>query len=312
MKIPDILSIQSAHQKIKPFIHKTPILSSELLNNLLGCTIIFKCENLQKAGAFKYRGATNALLSLSSSDFNNGVATHSSGNHAGALAKAAQVHGTKAFIVMPENAPQVKIDAVCSYGGEITFCKPTLEARETSLTEICKKTGATFIHPYDNFDVICGQGTACLELSTQIDEPDYVIAPVGGGGLLSGTSISAKALWANTKVIGAEPMGANDAWQSLEKGKLIPSVNPKTIADGLLTSLSDLTFTIIQQNVSEIITVSEESIKRAQKQVMQYLKIIIEPSSAVALAVIMENKDKFLNKQIAIIISGGNFNLNLD
>lgn len=307
MKTPTIESIKSAHSRIKEFIHETPVMSSQLLNNILGCSVVYKCENLQKAGAFKYRGASSALLNLSEEDFKKGVATHSSGNHAGALAKAAQLHGTKAYIVMPNNAPQVKVDAVKGYGGEITFCEPTLEARETTLEQICKQTGSTFIHPYDNYDVICGQGTACLELTKQIKEPNYVIAPVGGGGLLSGTSITAKAFWPNAKVIGAEPKGANDAWQSFQKGVLVPSVNPNTMADGLLTSLSDLTFSIIQQNVHEIITVKEESIMHALKLVMIYLKIIIEPSSAVVLAAILENKDKFAGKEVAVIISGGNY-----
>lgn len=308
MNLPGINDIRIAHSRIQKYIHDTPIMTSDLLNEMLGCEMEFKCENFQKAGAFKYRGATNALLNLSEVDFRKGVATHSSGNHAGALAKAAQIHGAKAHIVMPDNAPQVKVDAVRSYGGQITFCEPTLQTRESTLEKICNDTGATLIHPYDNFDVICGQGTACLELAQKINEPDYVIVPVGGGGLLSGTSITADALWNNTKTLGAEPKNADDAWRSLQGGILVPSINPNTIADGLLTSLSELTFAVIKKNVSEILTVKEESIVYALELVFQYLKIIIEPSSAVVLASIIENKEKFTGKRVALIFSGGNYN----
>lgn len=309
--MPSFKAIKEAHKLIEPYIHKTPVLKSQLLNQQLGCSIFFKCENFQKSGAFKYRGATNALLSLSEDDFNKGVATHSSGNHAGALAKAAQIHGTKAYIVMPNNAPLVKIDAVNNYGGKITFCEPTLASREATLEELCNETGATFIHPYDNYYVVAGQGTACIELASQINEPDFVIAPVGGGGLLSGTSISAKHIWNNTKVIGAEPKNADDAQKSFYTGELQPPNSPNTIADGLLTALSDLTFKHIKQNVSEIFTVQEPNIPVAMKLIFQYLKIVIEPSSAVALGVILENKDYFAGKNVAIILSGGNYSLKI-
>ncbi len=309
---PNITSVKAAIRLIAPFIHKTPVYSSEFLNNDLGCSIFFKCENFQKSGAFKFRGATNAILNLDKDKMKNGVATHSSGNHAGALAKAAKMHGIKAYIVMPKNAPQVKIDAVQNYGGIITFCEPTLEARESTLDEICKTTGAIFIHPYDNFYVISGQGTACLEFAEQIEAPDFVITPVGGGGLLSGTSIAAKYCWQNTKVIGAEPKNADDAFHSFYEGKLMPSVNPSTIADGLLTSLSELTFSLIQDNVDDILTVKEESIVKALKLVFQYLKIIIEPSSAVVIASIIENRSKFAGKKVGVIISGGNYQVHFD
>jgi len=271
--------------------------------------MVFKCENMQKTGAFKYRGATHAILKLNDVDKKKGVITHSSGNHAGALAKAASLQKIKAYIVMPTNAPKVKVDAVRGYGGKITFCEPTLTDREETLKRIQKGTGATIIHPYDNFNVICGQGTSCLELTNQMDEPDIILAPVGGGGLLSGTSIVAKSKWQKAEVFGCEPRNADDAYQSFKTKKFVPSVNPKTMADGLLTSLSERTLSIILKNVDNIITVGERTIMEAMRLVFQYLKIVIEPSSAVPLAAIIENPNVFKNKKIAIIISGGNVDL---
>lgn len=309
LNIPTINDIENAYNLIKTYVHHTPVLKSQLINDLLGCSVYFKCENFQKVGAFKYRGATHAILKLSDAEKRKGVTTHSSGNHAGALAKAASLQGINAYIVMPNNAPQVKVEAVKAYGGKITFCEPTLEARETTLEMVQKETGATFIHPYDNVNVICGQGTVCLELVDQISEPNYVFAPVGGGGLLSGISIVAKSKWGKTKVIAAEPKNADDAYLSFVSNTFIPSVNPNTIADGLKTSLSDLTFAIIQKYVDEIITVTEEEIVEAMKLVFQYLKIVIEPSSAVPFAALIKNKAKFRNKSVAIIISGGNVDL---
>jgi len=306
---PDKKAIQDAYRLIKPYIHQTPVLTSELLNRQLGCSIYLKCENFQKAGAFKYRGATNAILNLTAEQKTHGVTTHSSGNHAGALAKAAALQGITSYIIMPKNAPQVKIDAVKSYGGIITFCEPTLEAREQTVEKVQKQTGAILVHPYNNYHVICGQGTACLELTSQMKEPDFVIAPVGGGGLLSGTAISAKSWWNKTKVIGAEPFNANDAWQSFNQKRLIPSQNPNTIADGLKTSLAPITFTLITQLVDDILTVREETIVEAMRLVYQFLKIIIEPSSAVPVASILENPGYFKGKQVAVIISGGNVDL---
>ena len=307
-KIPTITNIISAHKRIKPFINKTAVLTSTYLNELSGAELYFKCENFQKVGAFKYRGATNAVLSLTKEQLSNGVATHSSGNHAAALALAAKKAGTKAYIVMPNNAPQIKKNAVADYGAIITYCEPTLEARESTLNKIVEKTEATFIHPYDNVEVIKGQGTACLELINEVPNLDIVVAPVGGGGLLSGTSIVAKVN--NIKVIAAEPKNADDAFKSFQKSELIPSVNPNTIADGLLTSLSELTFTIIKQNVDEIITVTEQQIIDAMRLVWERMKIIIEPSSATVLAVILANKKKFKSKKVGLIISGGNIDLN--
>lgn len=305
---PNILDIKQAYKKIKPYINKTAVLTSTYLNELTDAELFFKCENFQKVGAFKYRGATNAILNLTKQELQKGVATHSSGNHAAALALAAKTAGVKAYIVMPNNAPKIKKNAVKDYGAIVTYCEPTLEAREQTLNNVISKTGATFIHPYDNIDVIIGQGTACLELVEEISNINIIIAPVGGGGLLSGTSIVAKAN--NIKIIAAEPKNADDAFKSFQQQKIIPSINPNTIADGLLTSLSELTFSIIQQNVNEIITVTEKQIINAMRIVWERMKIIIEPSSATILAVILANKNKFKHKKIGLIVSGGNVDLN--
>ncbi len=309
LSIPTVAQIKEAYLLIKTSVHKTPVLQSILLNSKLQCSIFFKCENMQKTGAFKYRGATHAIYRLNDNEKQKGVATHSSGNHAGALAKAALLQGIESFIVMPKNAPSVKVAAVKSYGGRITFCEPTLQARVDTLERVIKKTGAVFIHPYDNFNVICGQGTACFEMTNQINEPDIVLAPVGGGGLLSGTSIVVKSLWHKTKVFGTEPKNADDAFLSFKSKRLVAAANPITIADGLKTSLSDLTFSIILKNVDDILTVSERSIIEAMRLIFQYLKIVVEPSGAVPLAAIIENPELFKNKKVAIILSGGNVDL---
>ena len=306
MKLPSLSDIRAAHSRIRPFIHRTPVLSSTLLNDMFGCELYFKCENFQKAGAFKFRGATNAILSLTDEEKRKGVVTHSSGNHAAALALAARMNGVKAYIVMPETAPVVKKNAVAGYGGEITFCKPTLEAREGTTVKIMEATGATLVHPYDNFNVICGQGTAALELLDDVNTLDIVIAPVGGGGLLSGTSTRVKGINSNIRVFGAEPLNANDAYKSFNSGIIVPSVNPKTVADGLLTSLSELTFSIVRKNVDEIFTATEESIIECMLLVWERMKIIIEPSSATVLAIIKENREVFRGKKVGLIISGGN------
>jgi threonine dehydratase len=306
MILPTLSDIQAAHKQIEHFIHRTPILSSQQLNKIFGCELFFKCENFQKVGAFKFRGATNAVLSLTGEEKNRGVVTHSSGNHAAALALAAAMNGVKARIVMPETAPVVKKNAVAGYGAEITFCKPTLQAREETTLRIMEETGATLIHPYDNFNVICGQGTAALELIEEIEDLDIVVAPIGGGGLMSGTSTTVKGINDNIKVVGAEPLNANDAWKSFTTGILTPSVNPLTIADGLLTSLSELTFAIVRKNVNEIFTVKEESIIECMLLVWERMKIIIEPSSATVLAAVKENQDYFTGKKAGLIITGGN------
>jgi len=309
MNLPGLSDILSAHKRIEPFIHRTPVLTSRQLNRIFECDLYFKCENFQKVGAFKFRGATNAVLSLTEEKKKHGVVTHSSGNHAAALALAAGLNGIKAFIVMPGNAPSVKKDAVAGYGASITFCKPTLQSREETCRNIMEKEGATLVHPYDNFNVICGQGTASLELLEDVDDLDVVVAPVGGGGLMSGTSTCVKGINNKIKVIGAEPLNANDAWKSFKTGILTPSVNPLTIADGLLTSLSELTFSIIRKNVDDIFTVNEESIISSMKLVWERMKIIIEPSSATVLAVVKENPGFFRGKRTGLIISGGNVDL---
>jgi threonine dehydratase len=306
MILPTLSDIQAAHERIKPFIHRTPVMTSQQLNKIFDCELFFKCENFQKVGAFKFRGATNAVLSLSEIEKEKGVVTHSSGNHAAALSLAARMNGVKAFIVMPENAPAVKKNAVAGYGAEITFCKPTLQSREETTGIIMEKTGATLIHPYDNFNVICGQGTAAMELLDDKKDLEVMVAPIGGGGLMSGTSTTVKSINEEIKVVGAEPLNANDAYISFNTGKLAPSVNPLTIADGLLTSLSELTFTIIRMNVDIIFTAKEESIAECMRLVWERMKIIIEPSSATVLAIIKENPDFFRAKRVGLIITGGN------
>lgn len=307
--IPNFQDIVSAHQRIKDFIHNTPVLKSDSINSILNTELFLKCENFQKVGAFKFRGASNAVQSLSTEDVQKGVATHSSGNHAAALSLAAKQLGVPAYIVMPANAPEIKKKAVAGYGAKITFCKPTLQAREDTLKKVQKDTGATFIHPYDNFNVICGQGTAAKELLEEKPDLDIVIAPIGGGGLMSGTLISSKSIKKDIKVFGAEPELADDAYRSLKKGELILAGPPKTIADGLLTSLSPLTFDIIKKNIDDIFIVSEKTIIEAMRMVWERMKIIIEPSSAVPIAAIMENNDVFENKKVGVIISGGNVDL---
>ena len=306
MRLPELSDIQTAYSRIRPFVHNTLVMKSQQLNELFNCDLFFKCENFQKVGAFKFRGATNAVLSLSAEERRRGVVTHSSGNHAAALALAARMNGIKASIVMPENAPAVKKNAVAGYGAEITFCKPTLQAREKATLLIMEKTGATLIHPYDNFNVICGQGTAALELLQEKGDLEIVIAPIGGGGLMSGTSVYVKGINKNIQVIGAEPEKANDAFISFTTGVLTPSVNPVTCADGLLTSLSELTYSVIRKNVDKILTVKEDSIIECMLLVWERMKIIIEPSSATVLAVVKEDPGLFKSKKIGLIISGGN------
>ncbi len=307
--LPTFFDIEKAHERIRPYIHYTPVLSSQSINRIVGADLFFKCENFQKVGAFKFRGACNSVFSLTPEEARNGVCTHSSGNHAAALALAARMRGIPAYIVMPENAPEIKKIAVAGYGAQITFCTPTLEARESTLKKVAEETGATEIHPYNNFNVICGQGTAAKELIEESGRLEIVIAPVGGGGLLSGTAISTRALLPEAKVIAAEPAGADDAFRSFYSGTLQPSVAPKTIADGLLTSLGSLTFPIVMNHVDQIVTVSEESIVAAMRMIWERMKIIIEPSSAVPLAAILGKKVEMKGKKVGIILSGGNVDL---
>ena len=306
MILPQLADIQAAHSRIRPFIHWTPVMSSKQLNSLFDCELFFKCENFQKVGAFKFRGAMNAVLSLTDEEKRKGVVTHSSGNHAAALALAARMNVVKANIVMPENAPVVKKNAVAGYGAEITYCKPTLQAREEATRIIMEKTGATLVHPYDNYNVICGQGTSALELLNEKSDLEIIIAPIGGGGLMSGTSTCVKGIDSRIQVIGAEPLNADDAYKSFNSGTIVPSINPLTVADGLLTSLSELTFEIIRKNVDKIFTAKEESIIECMLLVWERMKIIIEPSSATVLAIVKENPDFFRGKKAGLIISGGN------
>lgn len=306
---PTLIDIRTAAQRIKPYAHRTPVLTNESLNQRVGSQVFLKCENLQKVGAFKFRGACNAVFSLTDEEAARGVCTHSSGNHAAALALAARTRGIPAYIVMPDNAPSVKKNAVAGYGGVITFCEPTLEARESTLDRIRLDTGATVVHPYNDERVITGQGTAALELLEDVPDLDVIIAPVGGGGLLSGTSIAATEIKKGIRVIAGEPEMADDAFRSLQAGGIIPSKNPKTIADGLLTSLGSLTFPIIQKNVEQIVSVSETGIIESMKYVWERAKIIIEPSSAVAIGVLWEKKIDLSRLKIGVIISGGNVDL---
>ncbi len=306
---PTIIDIRQAAERIKPYAHRTPVLTNESLNQQVGAQVFLKCENFQKVGAFKFRGACNAVFSLTDKEAARGVCTHSSGNHAAALALAARVRGVPAYIVMPSNAPQVKKDAVAGYGGQITFCEPTLTARESTLDRIRLDTGATVVHPYNDERVITGQGTAALELLEEVSDLDVIITPVGGGGLLSGASIAAAGIKKGIRVIAGEPEMADDAFRSMQAGEIIPSVNPKTIADGLLTSLGSLTFPIIQKNVEQIVTVGEAGIIASMKFIWERAKIIIEPSSAVAIGVLWEKKIDLSRLKIGVIISGGNVDL---
>ena len=300
--------ITEAHNRIKPFIHHTPVITSTSVDEMAGCMLFFKSENFQKVGAFKARGAMNAVLCLSREQRARGVATHSSGNHAQALARAAKIMGTKAYIVMPRTAPQIKRQGVIGYGGEIFECEPTLQAREQTLMKVIEEKGAHFIHPFNNYDVIAGQATTAKEFVEEINYLNYIVAPVGGGGLLGGTGLSAKYFSPQTVVIGAEPEGADDAFRSMESGMIEPS-QADTVADGLLTTLGTKTFPIIQETVKKIITVSDVEIISAMRIMWERLKIIVEPSAAVAFAAVLKEKEQFRNKNVGIIISGGNVDL---
>jgi threonine dehydratase len=306
---PTLADIQQAAQRIKPYIHRTPVLTNESLNQRVSAQVFLKCENMQKVGAFKFRGASNAVFSLGEEEAACGVCTHSSGNHAQALALAARMRNIPAFIVMPDNAPSVKKNAVAAYGGQITYCEPTLQARESTLERIRLETGANVVHPYNDERVITGQGTAALELLEDVPDLDVIIAPVGGGGLLSGTSIAATEIKSGLRVIAGEPEMADDAYRSIRAGKIIPSIHPKTIADGLLTSLGTLTFPIIQQRVEQIVTVSEQGIIDSMKFIWERAKIVIEPSSAVAVGVLWERKIDLTGLKVGVILSGGNVDL---
>ncbi|HYG02187.1 MAG TPA: pyridoxal-phosphate dependent enzyme [Chryseosolibacter sp.] len=300
--------IIEAHERVKPYVHRTPIMTSASLNEIAGCEIFFKCENLQNVGAFKARGAMNAALSLTPAERAKGIATHSSGNHAQAIARAAKLLGIASYIVMPVTAPVIKRKGVESYGGQVFECGPTLEARESTLTSVVAKTGASEIHPFNNYTVITGQATAAKEIFEDLSDLDFIIAPVGGGGLLSGTALATKYFSPNTVVIAAEPEGADDAYRSMQSGKIEKS-QAKTIADGLLTSLGDKTFPFIKDHVKEVMTVSDAEIIAAMKLIWERLKMVVEPSGAVPFAALLKNKEKFTGKRVAIILSGGNVDL---
>jgi threonine dehydratase len=300
-------SIAVAAARIAEFTHKTPVLNAPELDKKLGCQVFFKCENLQRTGAFKARGATNAVFALSEEQAQYGVATHSSGNHGKALAYAAGMRGIPAYIVMPSNAPEIKKKGVLEYGGKIIECPPTLADRERYCERVIHTYGAHFIHPFDNADVISGQGTCAHELFEQTDSLDVLMVPVGGGGLLGGSILCRDCASPNTAVIACEPEGADDAYRSWRAKKLIPQTNPQTIADGLRTSMSDRTFELMMGGVREVLTCSETRIRQAHELVMNTLKIIIEPSCAVPMACLLSKPDRFEGKRIGMILSGGNY-----
>jgi len=302
-------AILASHQRIQPFIHRTPVLSSRGINEIVGAKLLFKCENFQKMGAFKMRGATNAILQLTQEERDRGVVTHSSGNFAQALSLAAKSLNVTAYIVMPENAPQVKKDAVLSYGGIITVCESTIAAREAAAQHVIDEKGATFIHPSNDLDVIHGNATAALELLEDDPKLDYIVVPIGGGGLLAGTALSAYHFGTHCKTIGGEPFEVDDAYRSLQSGIIETNISTNTIADGLRTHLGDLNFPIIQKHVQTIIRVDEQDILNAMTLIYQRLKIVVEPSSAVALAAILKDKTTFASKKIGVILSGGNVDL---
>ena len=303
-------SIREAHARIRDKIHRTPVMTSEVLDELAGNRLYFKCENLQKVGAFKARGATNAVFLLSDEEAAKGVVTHSSGNHAAALARAARLRGIPAYIVMPSNSPQAKQAAVRRYGGDVVLCEPTLAARESTARQVMERTGAVFIHPYDDLRVMAGQGTTAIELLEDVPSLDVILCPVGGGGQLSGVAVAAKDIKPALRVIGVEPAGADDAARSLKAGHIIPMLEPRTIADGLKTSLGQRPFAEIMRLVDDIVTVREESIVQAMRQVWEVMKLIVEPSGAVSYAAIVEGRIAPTGANIGIILSGGNLDLN--
>ena len=303
-------SIREAHARIRDKIHRTPVMTSEVLDGLAGNRLYFKCENLQKVGAFKARGATNAVFLLTDAEAAKGVVTHSSGNHAAALARAAGLRGIPAYIVMPSNSPQAKQAAVRRYGGDVVLCEPTLAARESTAREVMERTGAVFIHPYDDLRVMAGQGTTAIELLEDVPALDVILCPVGGGGQLSGIAVAAKDIKPEVQVIGVEPAGADDAARSFKAGHIIPMLEPRTIADGLKTSLGQRPFAEIMRLVDDIVTVREESIVQAMRQVWEVLKLIVEPSGAVSYAAVVEGRIAASGANIGIILSGGNLDLN--
>src|SRR5262252_658381 len=302
-------TIRAAHQRIRPYIHRTPVLTNSWLNDACSASLFFKCENFQKVGAFKARGATNAVFALDDETARRGVATHSSGNHGAAVARAAKLRGVAAHIVMPSNSAKVKIRSVERYGAQVVFCESTEESREIKCAEVINQTGATLIHSFENEHVIAGQGTAAMELLEDVPDLDVIMCPVGGGGLLSGTAIAAKSMRPQIKVIGLEPENADDAAQSFRAGRRLVTEKNFTIADGLRTNIGEPNFAIVQQYVGDILTVSEEAIVSAMRTIWETMKILIEPSAAVPYAAIQESKIDVGGKSVGIILTGGNVDL---
>jgi threonine dehydratase len=307
--MPTLADVQKAGERIAPHIHRTPIMRCTAIDEMVGASVYFKCENLQKVGAFKFRGACNTLLSLDETEIANGIATHSSGNHGAAVALAAQLRGTSSVVVMPKNTSAVKQAAVAHYGARIVHCEPNEASRTKTLEDILESEQRTLVHPFDDVRVIAGQGTAALEFIEQVPDLDIVIAPVGGGGLLSGTATVVAALSPKTKIIGAEPAGADDTYRSFRAGRILPVGTPNTIADGLRTTVGQLTFPIISRHVADIVTVSEETIVEAMRIIWQRSKLIIEASAAVPLAALLEGGVDARDARIGIILSGGNVDL---
>ena len=305
----DLATVRAAHARIRPHVHHTPVLTSRSLDAAMGAALFFKCENLQKVGAFKARGACNAVFSLDDAEARRGVITHSSGNHGAAVAWAAARRGIPAWVVMPDNSAEVKKAAVQGLGAAVRYCAPTLAARDTTCAAVQAETGALLIHPFDDWRVIAGQGTAALELLEEIPDLDAILTPVGGGGLLSGTAIAARAIKPSIAVYGAEPAGADDAWRSLQSGHIVPQTDPRTIADGLRSSLGVKTFAVLSKLVDAIGTTSEPAIVQAMRLAWEKLKLIIEPSSAVPLAALLERKLPVAGRRVGIVISGGNVDL---
>jgi threonine dehydratase len=302
-------TIRAAHERIRPYIHRTPVLTNSWLNDACSATLFFKCENFQKVGAFKARGATNAVFALDNETAQRGVATHSSGNHGAAVARAAKLRGIPAHIVMPSNSAKVKIRSVESYGAHVVFCEPTEESREIQCAEVINKTGATLIHSFENEHVIAGQGTAAMELLEDVPDLDVIMCPVGGGGLLSGTAIAARSTRPQITVIAVEPENADDAAQSFRAGRRLVTEKKFTIADGLRTNIGEPNFAIVQQYVDDIVTVSEEAIVSAMRTIWETMKIVIEPSATVPYAAIQESKIDIGGKRVGIILTGGNVDL---
>jgi threonine dehydratase len=309
MPVPDKDSFVEAQKRIQPYVHQTPVLTNSWLDNKTGAQLFFKCENFQKVGAFKIRGACNAVFQLTEEQVAHGVVTHSSGNHAQALALAAKIRGIKAYIVMPETAPEVKVAAVKGYGGEVIYCENSDSARQAKVDEVIAQTGATMVHPFNDYHIITGQGTAAMELMEDVRELDAIVTPVGGGGLLSGTCLAASYFQPSIDVYAGEPDGADDAFRSLQKGEIIPNKEVNTIADGLRTTIGTKNFAIIKDHVKSIITVTDDEIVDAMRMLWERMKLVVEPSGAVPLAAVLKDVQSFSGKRIGIILSGGNVDL---